>query len=332
MNNLIKPLSLMLFLGSALLPMEAGRKDSKKTSGLSVPVTHVMTCCRETTDGTRFLVNGEFIADHDYGDIDQCRDILQKIKDAGINVISVDCTNPPQWDIPVKDSDGQDCNLAPDYFLPKLDNIAQVCAEKDMEFFIFLGNTRAWTMKYWNEVAKKVWNKYASQPNYRRYGFGDDRPMLLIFLPGRDFEKQWAETPDSEKDYLAKFHIGTSEVNERILPTRTDGWGYRNFSQSSDGKVRFCAPNGGIGPESWMRIDAKEWAERVDWAGDAEHYTVFGSWDDTCDGIFWGIADCSQSNRGYHYHDATASDPYVYYNVVKNYLSSRKPKKSGQKK
>lgn len=293
----------------------------------SIPVTHIMPCCRSTTEGTKFLVNGEFIGNHDYGDIDQCRDILQKIKDAGINVVSVDFTNPTQWDVPVKDSEGNDCGLAPEYFLPMLDNIAQVCKEKNMEYFIFLGNTRAWTMKYWNEVAKKVWENYASQDNYHRYGFGDDRPMLLIFLPGRDFKKQWEETPENEKNYLAKFHIGTSEVNDRILPVETDGWGYRNFSQSSDGKVRFCAPNGGISPDTWYRIDDKEWTERVDWAGEAEEYTVFGSWDDTCDGIFWGIADCSESQRDYHQNEKTKDNPYAYYNVVKDYLAKREVKK-----
>lgn len=289
------------------------------------PVTHVMPCCRNMNNGTKFLVNGQWNPDHDYNDIEQCRDILQKIKDAGINVVSIDFTNPSQWDLPYFDNGKQGENFDA-MFLPMLDNIVKVCAEKDMKFFIFLGNTRAWTMKYWNDIAKKVWDNYAQLPHYQHYGYGDDRPMLLIFLPGRTFEEQWAETPDNEKDYLAKFRIGTTEVNERILPAETDGWGYRNFSQSSDGKVRFCAPNGGVHPSTWCRINAPEWADRVDWALGAEEYTVFGSYDDVCDGIFWGIADCSGSQSDYHRNNETLGDPFVYYNIVKEGIANEKKK------
>lgn len=321
--NHIKSLLAAVMLCSTVLGTEAKGRATEPEQ--SIPVTHILVCCRSANDGARFLVNGKFVENHDYGDIEQCRDILQKIKDAGINTISVDFTNPSQWDLPTKDSEGEDINLYYKEFFPMLDNVAQVCKEKDMTFFIFLGNTRAWTMKYWNEIAKKVWDNYAHLPNYHHYGFGDDRPMLLIFLPGLDFQQQWAETPDNEKNYLAKFRIGTTQVNDPILPVESDGWGYRNYSQSSDGKVRFCAPNSGVPQADWKRIDAKEWAKRVNWAGQADHYTVFGSWDDTCDGIFWGIADCSDSRREYHRNPETLSDPYAYYNVVKDYLHNRKP-------
>lgn len=287
---------------------------------LSVPITHVMVCCRENNAGTTFLVNGQWNPAHNYGDINQVRDILQKIKDAGINVISVDFTNPPQWDD--EGTNGEKWYRSE--FMPMLDNIDKVCQEKGMQFIMFLGNPNAWTMKYWNEKAGEVLKKYANKPEYRRYGFGDDRPMLIMFYPGQDFKEMWDKTPENEKNNLEKFHIGTCQVNDPILFTETDGWGYRNVSQSVDGKVRFVAPNGGVAPAQWYRVDAKEWKKRVEWAGQASEYSVIGSYDDVCDAIFWGIADVSKSTRKEHINSTTVDDPYVYYNIVKNYLQNRK--------
>ena len=67
--------------------------------------------------------------------------------------------------------------------------------------------------------------------------------------------------------------------------------------------------------DPWYRICLDEWKKRVHWASQAEHYTVYGSYDDTCDAIHWGIADtrdCDSKVKVYPDHD-----PYVYYNVVK---------------
>ena len=285
-----------------------------------IPVTYLLICCRTMNNGTKFLVNGQWQPNHDYRNIETTRYILQKIKAAGINTVGVDFTNPSMWDVPVYDANG---NLVDDFsaeFKPMLDNIVQVCQEKDMNFFIFLGNTMAWTMKYWNTIAKRVWEDYAQLPNYQHYGFGDDRPLLVMFLPGESFWNQFNGTPDNEKDYIARFHIGTCQVNDPINPQTSDGWGYRNYSQSSDGNVRFACPNGGVPQAEWYRIDASMWKQRVDWAMKAKHYAVFGSYDDTCDGIFWGIADVSQSDSKYHINKKTVDDPYLYYNILRDKL------------
>ena len=61
-------------------------------------VCHLLICCRSMNKGTKFLVNNEWKAAHDYRDIEQTRSILQDIKAAGITVVSVDFTNPPEWD------------------------------------------------------------------------------------------------------------------------------------------------------------------------------------------------------------------------------------------
>ena len=290
-----------------------------------VPVCHLLICCRSANSGTTFLVNGEWNPAHDYRDIDQVRDILQKVKDAGVNVVSVDFTNPPEWEMGegglIHQGRGDGLNW-PGYG-KMLDNIVTVCHEKDMQFIIFIGNPAAWTMKYWNTVAGFVWERYAQDPAYRRYGFGDDRPLMVVFYPGDLFWPLWERTPDEEKDNLAKFRLGTCQVNDPIEPYPSDGWGYRSTSESSDGTVRFACPNAGVPPTDWARIGATEWKERVDWALGATDYAVFGSYDDTCDGIHWGICDVSESKRPYHINQTTVDDPFIYYNILKEALSHR---------
>ena len=299
----------------------------KKASGAEcgpVRVCHLLLCCRTGANlGTTFLVNGEWNPAHDYQDIGQVRDILQKIKDAGIGVVSVDFTNPNEWEM---GESGRIHHPEKPYaewpvYKPMLDNIAQVCSEKEMEFLIFIGDPARWTMKYWNTVAGFIWEHYAQHPAYRHYGFGDDRPLLVSFLPGNTFWPLWEQTPDAEKDNLVKFRIGTCQVNDPITPMPSDGWGYRNVSESSDGAVRFCCPNAGVPPEDWARVDAVEWRKRVKWALGAKEYAVFGSYDDTCDAIMWGICDVSQSSKPCHINPSTVAAPSVYYDILKEQLT-----------
>jgi hypothetical protein len=133
------------------------------------PCCHVLICCRSTNKGMTFLVNGKWMEAHDYKDISQVSDILQKINDAGIKTVIVDMTNNSQW-----------TNLW-DEFEPMLNNIQQVCRNKDMQFFIFIG--AAGEFSFWNEKAGRILKLWVQDPTYRRYGYGDDRPMLLVFQP-----------------------------------------------------------------------------------------------------------------------------------------------------
>lgn len=310
---------LMALLTICQSPADAKKKDKEQ----SVPITHIMVCCRTSTAGSAFLVNGEWNTNHDYSDINQCRDIFQKIKDAGINVVSVDFTNPSMWN--TGDVPGEP--LLWDYFSPIIDNIVQVCQEKDMQFAMFLGNPQAWTFKYWNRIAGMILERWADLPVYRKYGFGDNRPLLVMFLPGADFWRLWDATPKEEKNNLEKFRIGTTQVNEPILPVESDGWGYRNYSASCDGKVRFVCPNSGVPPQDWKRIDAKTWRKRMEWVMKAEEYCVIGSYDDTCDSIHWGIVDSSNSTKGkVHINEDTVGDPFIYYEIVKETIAKYKKK------
>lgn len=285
--------------------------------GLPTVVCHLMPCCRVNNAGTKFLIRGEWEPRHDYSDISQVRDILRRVKEAGINVVSIDFTNPSQWDdagqAALHNSTGEFWSQ----FKPMLDNIVLVCEQFGMEFFLFIGNTEVWGMDYWNFIAGCILQNWAQSPAYHKYGYGDDRPMLVMFIPGSRFAAQMRRTPAGQKNNLLQFHIGTCQINTAITPTTTDGWGYRNYSASSDGKVRFACPNGGVPPDDWYRIGAAAWRERVQWALGATEYAVLGSYDDTCDAIFWGIADVSGSTSAYHINQETVGDPFVYYNIVR---------------
>ena len=282
----------------------------------AVSATYIMVCCHAADRGTKFLANGKWDAKHDYRDYAFALDMMRKIKEAGINVVGVDFTNPAQWDV------------QRGLHWPMLLNVVKAAKELRMQYFIFMGNTRAHTMKYWNEKAKLVWEEFAQDSHYRRYGFGDDRPMLTIFLPGRDFARHLSETPVEDRCWLDKFRIGTTQVNDPIVPTPTDGWGYRNKSAGSTDLARFVAPNSGIAPNAWARVDASEWRARVKWALGAKEYAVIGTYDDTCDCIFWGIADVRKSQNKKHIHASTKDDPYIYYNIVKEEIAKwRKTRK-----
>jgi len=293
------------------------------------PVTGLLICCRGVDMGP-FLINRKWESKHDYGDIDQVRGILTNIQNAGINVVYIDMTNPSQW------------TRLWDEFRPMIENVRTVCAEKKMEYFIMIGAVvsdavRAepkmpeWLktvghLEFWNMQAKYIWDNYAQDSHYRTYGFGDNRKMITMFYPGVLVDTLWNSTPDEHKTYLSKFYRGTHEYNQDFQDTPTDGWGYRDKQQSSDGKIRFVCPTSGLHPASSAYISRQQWKERVDWATEADHYTVFGSYDDTCDNINWGIHDTknvTNPNRRY-----ANDDPYAYYNVLKDKLTkSNKHKK-----
>ena len=219
-----------------------------------VPVTYVMVCCHEKNKGTKFLVNDVWDERCDYRNFDFALDVMRKIKETGINVVGIDFTNMAQWD------------QQRSRHWPMLLNVKKAAEELDMQWFLMLGNTRHEPMSYWNSKAKLVWEEFAQNPHYRKYGFGDDRPMITIFRPGEDFAKQLAETKPEDKDWLLKFRIGTCQINDHIVPTPTDGWGYRNLSCGVPDYARFVAPESGVHPSTWQRVLPDEWRRRVKWA------------------------------------------------------------------
>ena len=89
---------------------------------MPVPVTYIMVCCHGADKGTKFLANGEWDTKHDYRDYAFARDQMRKIKEAGINVVGVDFTNPSQWD------------QFKAHHWPMLENVAKAAAELDMQY------------------------------------------------------------------------------------------------------------------------------------------------------------------------------------------------------
>lgn len=301
-----RPLAALLISLSAISLFLVGCKKNGP-----VPVTYIMVCCHSADQGTKFLTDDGWDSLHDYRNFDFALSMMRRIKEAGINIVGIDFTNPSQWD-----------GLS-DLHMPMLQNVVKAAKELDMQYFLFCGNTAAWTMKYWNEKAKWLWDNLAQEEHYRKYGFGDDRPMMTIFLPGKDFWAQYEQTPPEEKDYLAKFRIGTCQVNDPIVPDTSDGWGYRNLSAGCDNRARFVCPNSGVPPQDWERVGPNNWRNRVRWCLEAKEYAVLGTYDDTCDSNFWGIADVSGSEKSVHYNDSTRHDPYIYYNIVKEEIARR---------
>ena len=289
-------------------------------------MTHILICCRSANEGViKFKVGDKWITDHDYKNIDQARAILSTIQQAGINNVIIDLTNPSQWATVPASWPGCQPNENALWDVDtkyQLETIETVCNELGMQFIMFIGNPAAHTLAYWNGIAKRIWENWAQKDVYRKYGYGDDRPMLVVFYMGENFREMYDAAPDNEKNYLAKFRIGTCQVNSPMDFVASDGWGYRNRSSSSDNTVRFVCPNEGVAPADWKRSTLDQWKEKVAWAGEASEYCIFGSYDDTCDAIFWGIADTKESKTA-HKRYPNGEKPDDYYNVVKEYLSNR---------
>lgn len=298
---------------------------SKLSSGnSSVPVTGLLICCRGNDRGT-FLVDGKWNANHNYGDIDQVRSILSHIQNAGINVVYIDMTNPSQW------------TRLWSEFSPMVENIRTVCAEKNMQYFIMIGAVVSdevrkeggmpayiktiGDLEFWNIQAKYIWDNWAPDSNYRTYGFGDDRKIITMFYPGISLETLWNNSAEADKTYLSKFYRGTNQFNVKYPDTPTDGWGYRDVLQSSDGKIRFVSPTAGLYPFTSTRITAQEWSDRIDWAMKADHYSIYGSYDDSFDNIQWGINNTKTATTSTQIK-YPGNDPYYYYNVLKTKLTS----------
>jgi len=176
---------------------------------------------------------------------------------------------------------------------------------------------------FWNGIAGKIHDTWAKDTHYQRYGHGDNRPMLLTFLDGKTYVEQAKRTKPEYLTNLKKFRIGNTQINEVIKePQESDGWGYRSKWQNKSGSVRFVSPNGGVQPSTWYKITGEEWKEQVRWAKQSSEYSVYGSYDDACDSIFWGIADTARSKTQHHVYPSP-ENPRFYYDVLKAELTGK---------
>ncbi|MCQ2118873.1 MAG: hypothetical protein MJY84_03015 [Bacteroidales bacterium] len=284
-------------------PLKHVHAESK---AVPVPVCHLHTDnSSEVNSGTLFLIDGQWTPVIRYDDPNHISYVLSKIKDAGIRVVCVNC------------SDFNDRGMGP----ACIDIIAEVCGTAGMEYFILLNTAHSSVIQDLNRKAGLVLERYAKDKSYRHYGFGDDRPILALDMSGTDYQHLVDSAPDKEKDCLGMFHIGTCQINENQEATDNDGWGYRNMSESRDGAVRFCSPNSGVFPENWSRVDEQEWRRRVKWALGAREYAVLGSYDDTQNALMWGICDVSHSGTPSHINPSTIDKPSIYYDILHDILT-----------
>ena len=147
-----------------------------------IPCSHIMICCRENNKGITFLVNGKWNGAHDYSDISQVADVLQKIKDAGINIVIIDMTNESQW------------NQYWHLFEPMVNNIQQVCKQKNMQFIVFIG--AAGDLALWNKKAERIWKLWGA-------GF----KLSPIWL--------WRQSPDADCLSASRYVLGTLQQRTR---------------------------------------------------------------------------------------------------------------------
>ena len=161
----------------------------------------------------------EWITNHDYRNIDHARAILSTIQQAGINDVIIDLTNPSQWaETPASWPGCQpgENALWETETKDQIATIEQVCEELGMRFVMFIGNPAAHTLAYWNGIAERIWKSWAQKDVYRKYGYGDDRPMLVVFYMGEDFWKMYDAAPEHEKNYPVSYTHLTLPTNSLV--------------------------------------------------------------------------------------------------------------------
>ena len=282
--------------------------------------------------GTTFLIDGKYIF-CDYTNPTQMTGMMAKIKAAGIQVVIVDMTNAPQW------PGGNLWSMSQ----AMISNISSACSSLGMQYALLIGGDAVGQsvsgLDGW--AATILSSNWAPSKTYRTFGFnGDNRPLLVVFNSpgGAGLTGALNAAPDSQKTHLSQFHVVCAQVNQREQYTSIDGWGYHGCAQSADGTVRYVSTQSSMWPydisgttgdpnvptfeADWKKIPVAAWTERVKWCSMAQCYSIYGTYDDTCDECEWGIADTSKAPLSYQY---PGNDPYAYYNPVQSVLTKRLP-------
>ncbi len=281
-----------------------------------------MLCCKDDCNkGATVLASGQFNANQAWYDPNQCSDMMSKLFDAGIRTLFVDLTNSPQWE-PLPGN-----NQFTGVTVPSLSNIIATGLAKGMTFAAMIGDQGpGWTEADTAARLDVLYNNWATSPQYEKYRFGTvaegkGKPMLIAFDNGNNngnsflnFVNTWSPT---NKAKLARFKLvdcGSTTLN--------GGFGYRARQQSTgvtNGVAwhRFVSTNGSSGaPTTWFRANAQAWKTEVEWARAASRYSVYGSYDDTCDAHMWGVAETALATTATNIYPG--NDSRLYYNVVQD--------------
>jgi len=281
--------------------------------------------------GTTFLVDDQYIF-CTYTNPTQITGLLAKIKAAGIQVVIVDMTNDPQW---------QGGNLWPKSQI-QIANIDSACRSLGLQYAFLIGGDAAHgSVPILDGRAATILSLWASSPAYRKFGLnGDNRPLLVVFYSpaGAGLTANLKAAPAAAQTHLSQFHLVCTQVNQRQQYTSIDGWGYHGCTQSADGTTRYVSTQSSMWPYDisgttsdpnvstyevdWKKIPVSAWIDRVEWCSLAQGYSIYGTYDDTCDECEWGIADTSKAPRLFQY---PGNDPYAYYNPVQKVVTQGLP-------
>ncbi len=104
---------------------------------------------------------------------------------------------------------------------------------------------------------------------------------------------------------------------------------YAGYEPACQGLMMFLTGHHRGGhSEPWEPFSVDQWCQRIAWALKADHYMVFGSYDDVCDGINWGIADTSGTTVEYNKYPG--DEPYVYYKILQEMLAKTAARRKGR--
>ena len=291
--------------------------------------THVVFKVGESTlaDGTK----QDILDVLDYTNDGKVAQVLSDVKNAGIDFIILDLTNDAQWQD--KSLMGMNGNSTPVKIIKEAQRIGLKIA---FHIAADAGAPPAGLRDAHANRANFIWDNYAQLPNVFRFG-PDNKPLLVLFDVWESELNKRPLTPVLnhvlDKFYLASSVKGGVNLNQGDWGINQGYWGYRNMGVDAVNEVRFVSPNTSEWYEVWHRASAWEWSKRVTWATKAGKVAIIGSYDDSLDGLFWGINTVvptvslgnntfgfDQGDKDYRINASTGLPyaPHIFYDTVKN--------------
>lgn len=266
--------------------------------------------------GVEYLINGAWIDTHPWDDPTIVNDKLDRLYEAGVDVIIQDLTNWQannnglalcETEMPVIEARLTSRGMKHAMIIRAQDKPAGANAT---QYFTSIDMA--------NRHAETIWNDWAQKSTYYKV---NNKPLLVIFQPNKaTYDAAYAAAPAAQKTYLSKF---------TVVNCYGGGWGWGYDEASADGKTRYIRPNQQDNTSSdWLqyrrRSTLAEWEDSIKWAMQAENFFVLSSYDETSDGSFWAITDTTGATtapeaRLCNQNTSPSTMKYAYYNLVQSY-------------